>query len=325
MSHKRLQLQVGIFSAIALGLFVTGAGLLASGSFIRVQEDYVLYFEGSVAGLNVGAPVVFRGVPLGRVTSVSLAVHNEDNSIIIPVGIDIFEENIREIIKASDRVTDAVRDDLVRRMIERGLRARVTLISFLTGHAQVELDFFPATPARYRSANPSMEIPTLSSPMEEFSRALSKINIDKIAHSLLQALENFNEVIASEELKDALAGLKQAAVEASALMQEMPVLVESAHKTLQRIETAADRAAREVPKLGHDLSVALDSVGKAADSAEKFFLNTSQLSSPNSATMRDVQNALKELAEAAKAIRSLAKTLERNPESLLRGRGRQQP
>ena len=129
----------------------------------------------------------------------------------------------------------------------------------------------------------------------------------------------------SEELKGTLTGLKQVTADASALMQEMPALVEGVRKTLQRIETAADRTAREVPRIGHDLSVALDSFGKAADNAEKFFLNTSQLTSPNSATMRDLQSAVKELAEAAKAVRSLAKALERNPESLIRGKGRQQP
>jgi paraquat-inducible protein B len=319
-----MHLKVGIFSMLALVLLVAGVGLLASGAFFRDNEDYVLYFEGSVAGLSVGAPVVFRGVPLGRVTSISLVAHEKDEAITIPVGIDIFEQNIRHL-GTSGRVTDAVRDEMIRRMVQQGLRARIALVSLLTGQARIELDFFPDTPIRFRSADPGSEIPTLSSPLEEFSRALSKINLDKIAHNFLQTLENFNNMITSEELKGTLAGLKQIADEASVLLREMPDVVQSAQKALQGIETAADRTAREVPKLSRDLGLALDNISKAAERAEKLFLDTGRLVSPNSATGRDMQSAVRELAEAARAVRSLARSLERNPESLLRGKGRQQP
>jgi len=324
MPDKRVHLQVGIFSALALVLFVTGIGLLASGVFFRDNDEYLLYFEGSVAGLNVGAPVVFRGVPIGKVTSISLVADDRSDTITIPVGIDIFEENIRRI-EIPGGVTEAERDEMIQRMKTRGLRARIAIASFLTGQTRIELDLLPEAPARYHSANPSGEIATQSSPLEEFSRALAKINIDKIAHSLLQALDTFNDVMASEELKGSLSGLKQLADEAALVVQAMPALLENLRKTLQEIETAADRTAREVPRLGHDMRVALDSFGKAADRADKLFLDAGRLLSPNSATVRDLQSAMKELTEAARAIRSLAKTLERNPESLLRGRGRLQP
>jgi len=325
MPDQRLQLKVGIFSAIGLALFISGIGLLASDVFFKANEDYVLYFEGSVAGLTVGAPVVFRGVPLGKVTSISLVVHDRDDTIIIPVGIEIFEANIRNIAGEAGPVADNARDRMIQSMVGRGMRARIAMASLLTGQARIELDFYPDTPIRYHSVDPGTEIPTLASPLEEFSRALSRINIDKIAHSLFQALEGFNSMIRSEELRGTLVGFKRVADELSALIQEMPALVESGRKTLQRIETAADKTAQEVPKIGRELSLALDSFSRAAERAEKLFLNTSRLTSPNSAMVRDVQNAAQELAEAAKAVRSLAKTLERSPESLLRGKGRQQP
>jgi paraquat-inducible protein B len=210
-------------------------------------------------------------------------------------------------------------------MVEHGLRARIAMVSLLTGQARIELDFFPETPAQYRSSDPTTEIPTLSSPLEELSRALSKINIDKIAHNLLQALDNVNNMITSEELKGALAGLKQVADESSVFMREMPALMQSAQKTLQRIDSAADMAIREVPKISRDLSLALDNISKAAERADKLFLDTGRLLSPNTSTGRDLQSAVRELAEAARAVRSLAKSLERNPESLLRGKGKQQP
>jgi paraquat-inducible protein B len=170
--------------------------------------------------------------------------------------------------------------------------------------------------------DPRSEIATLSSPLEEFSRTLARINFDKIAHSLLQALDSFHDMMTSEELKGSLTGFKRFADEAAVVAQAMPALLDSARKALQDIETAADKTAWEVSRIGHDMHVTLDSFGKAADRADKLFLDAGRLMSPNSATVRDVQSVVKELAEAARAIRSLAKTLERNPESLLRGRGR---
>ena len=324
MPNKRAYLKVGIFSVLALVLLVIAIGLLASGAFFRDKDEYILYFEGSVAGLSVGASVVFRGVPIGRVTSISLVPDDRSETITIPVGIDIFEQNIRRI-DVPGGVTEAARHEIIHRMKARGLRGRIATVSFLTGQARIELDLLPEAPAQYHSTDPNKEIATLSSPLEEFSRALAKINIDKIAHSLLQALDSFNKVMSSEELQGSLAGLKRLADEGAVVAQAVPALLESARKAMLEVETAADRTAREVPRLSHDMRVTLDSFGKAAERADKLFSDAGRLLSPNSATVRDLHSAVRELAEAARAVRSLAKTLERNPESLLRGRGRLQP
>jgi len=322
MSDKRVQLKVGVFSLVALGLLAVGVTRLASGTFFSTEEDYVLYFQGSVAGLNVGAPVVFRGVPLGKVTSISLMTFTQEDAITIPVGIGILKDSVRHI-GAVDGVPSAARDNMIARLVERGLRARIATVSYLTGHSRVELDLFPETSARYHSKDHSREIPTLSSPMEEFSRMLSRIDVEKIAHDLQQALESFRKVIGSEELHGTLVGLKRVADEAAVLAQELPALTASARRALQQFETASDKTAREVPRIGQDVRLAMEGVTRAAERAERFFHDTNRLMSPNAATVRELQNVLKELAESARAIRSLANNLERNPESLLRGRGRQ--
>jgi len=318
----------------------------------------VLYFEGSVSGLNVGAPVVFRGVPFGRVTHISLVADDKGDLVTIRVGIDIFEESIKRLGAAHPGVTKADRHKLILSMIEHGLRARIAIASFVTGQARIELDLLPETPARYRATKPRNEIPTLPSPLEEFSRAFARIEVDKIANSLFQALESFNSVMAGEELRGALIGIRQALESFNSVMaggelrgaligirqalesfnsvmageelqgtligirqftddgsvsaREMTALLKNVQKTLQGFERAVD----------HDIRVALDSFAKAAERAEKFFLDADRLVSPNSAMVRDLQSAMKELDEAAKAIRNLARSLERNPESLLRGRGR---
>ena len=313
MPQKRVQMRVGLFSLLALGLLTVGIVRLAGGPVFSTGDEYTLYFQGSVTGLSVGAPVVFRGVPLGKVTHISLMTTEHDDALTILVRIELEKGSIRRSGSAEGLV-DTARDDMLTRMVHRGLRARITTTNYVTGQARVELDLLPASPARYHSTDGSREIPTLASPFEEFARALSRIDVERIAHNLAHALASFDKLISSEDLYGTLVGLKR-------LVDDTTVLTASAGKILQRLEPAADR----MPGISHDMVTTLDSVSKAADRVDKFFLDTGRLMSPNAATVRELQNALKELTEAARAIRSLANNLERNPESLLRGRGRRQP
>lgn len=324
MPSRNVQIKVGIFTAVALGLFVLAAALLASGVFVKEEEDYVLYFAGSVSGLSVGAPVVFRGVPLGRVASISMVANMRDETVTIPVGIEIFERNILSR-RHSGTVTDTVRAEMIKRMVQHGLRARISITSLLTGQARIELDFFPETPAHFQSEEPEREIPTLSSPLEEFSRALAKINIDEIAGNLLIALQGFNSLILSDDLKGSLSAFKLAIEDAARLMAGMPALREMIDGMLRRFDKDTQNALQEIPKLGKEVRAALTDFRRAADRVEKGFAASSRVLAPDAATVKDLQETLKELAEAARAVRALARNLERNPESLLRGKGGGRP
>ncbi len=324
MASKDVQMKVGLFTAGAIALFVVGIALLASGVFVKEKEDYVLYFGGSVAGLSVGAPVVFRGVPLGKVTSISLVANMRDETVTIPVGIDIFEQNILRR-RHTGTVTDAQRTEMIKRMINHGLRARIAMTSLLTGQARVELDFFPTTVAHYQSDDHDREIPTLSSPLEEFSRALARINIDEIAHNLLRALQGINSFVHNDDLKEAVSALKTAVQDAAVLMNGMPALRDMAQQTIKRIDDVALQATQELPALSKDVQATLLGFTRAADRIEKAFAASSQVVAPDAGTVRDLREAMREFSEAARAVRGLAKTLERNPESLIRGKGGNRP
>jgi paraquat-inducible protein B len=319
MPSKSAQMKAGLFTLGAVILFAAGLALLGSGSFVQTKEEYFLYFEGSVAGLNVGAPVVFRGVPLGRVVSISL-VNSEDETVTISVGIDIFETSIMQL-NQNGHVSDILRDEMIQRMVRQGLRARIAMTSLLTGQARVELDFFPATRPRYQFSNRAQEIPTVSSPLDVFSRALANINIDEIARNLLLALQGFNEIIRSEEMRGSLRGLKTTAEAASELLKDAPEMREGFLRMLSRIDAAAAQFEREIPALGRALEGALATFDTTMERAEQAFTAGKRAIAPDAAAVRELRDAVREFSEAARAVRSLAKSLERNPESLLRGRG----
>ena len=94
MAKQSFKTAVGAFVIGGLTLLVAGIILLGGGRMFSDDIEYVLYFDGSVSGLSIGAPVVFRGVPMGQVTRISLEANPRDASVTIPVYIRLDENSI---------------------------------------------------------------------------------------------------------------------------------------------------------------------------------------------------------------------------------------
>ena len=90
MSKPANKTVIGIFVLGAMALTVVAIVVLGSGKFFKKSFLAVCYFEGSVGGLNVGAPVVFRGVKVGTVNNVKLRYDPESQEEVqIPVFLEI--------------------------------------------------------------------------------------------------------------------------------------------------------------------------------------------------------------------------------------------
>ena len=89
MSKKANPATIGLFVIVAVILAFAAVLVLGSGKFMEDAQTYVLYFEGDLNGLDVGAPVTSRGVKVGEVTSVSIVYDHETLSIVTPVLIKI--------------------------------------------------------------------------------------------------------------------------------------------------------------------------------------------------------------------------------------------
>ena len=194
MAKQSFKTAVGAFVIGGLALLVAGIILLGGGRMFSDDIEYVLYFDGSVSGLNIGAPVVFRGVPMGQVTRISLEANPRDASVTIPVYIRLDENSI---VRAgvTGELTDNFRQEILRRLIQRGLRARLQLQSLITGQYRVELDFLPNTPANFRSPMPDREIPTLPSPIDTLQRTVASLPLEEMAHTTAGILEKLNAAL----------------------------------------------------------------------------------------------------------------------------------
>ena len=70
MGSKINPTMIGAFVVSAIVLMVAGVLLFGGGKFFQEKLPYVLFFDSTVEGLNVGAPVIFRGVQVGQVTEI---------------------------------------------------------------------------------------------------------------------------------------------------------------------------------------------------------------------------------------------------------------
>jgi paraquat-inducible protein B len=130
MSKQANKTLIGAFVVGAIALVVAGIIIFGSGDFFAERPKFVMFFEGSVNGLNVGAPVTFRGVKIGTVTEVNLYFNPQDMSLKIPVYVE-FDPKSMVLEKGSWQKSE--RYEYIKQFIDRGLRAKLQLQSMVTG------------------------------------------------------------------------------------------------------------------------------------------------------------------------------------------------
>lgn len=317
MSPKGYKTAVGAFVILGCILFTAAMLFLGGGRIFDDSLEYVLYFDGSVSGLNIGAPVVFRGVPMGSVTQISLVANARDSNVTIPVTIRIDD---RSFIRASGRsLSEDAQAEIIRRMVERGLRARLQLGSLITGQYRVELDFFPNTPMNFRSSNPQNEIPTVPSPIDTLQRAITRLPLDQMADSLAAILANVTDAIGNGQLKDALEEFTGAFANARQLLGDSP-LIRTLQGSLNQVDDATRTLGREIPAAISSFQQTMAATSRAAERFIRVADSAEASIGKDSPTMNELRRMIREFTAAARALKNFTDMLERNPEALIKGR-----
>src|SRR5262245_6358304 len=174
MSTKANPGIVGSFLAAGLALGVAGLLLFGAGGLFPTRQKYILYFDGSLKGLDPGAPVKFRGVTIGKVKEV-LVRHNQAKSdFAMPVLIFI-DTKLAQLKSDEQLQFGKERLDF---LIERGFRGRLDSESLVTGVLYIGLELLPNPPApAFHQLEPQyLEIPTVPSHIHKFLADLDRID-----------------------------------------------------------------------------------------------------------------------------------------------------
>src|SRR4051812_20646292 len=138
MAKKPSPTIVGGFVLGALALIVAAIAVWGSGRLFERKYRYICYFPGSVNGLAVGAPVKYRGVPLGSVVEMRVVFEQSTEDTRIPVVIELYGKRAQAL--GVRREPDP---RLVEELVKRGLRARLESQSLVTGQLYVNFDLYP--------------------------------------------------------------------------------------------------------------------------------------------------------------------------------------
>ena len=312
MSQTRSSVAVGSFVIVGLLLLVLGIGLLGGGNLFADDLEYTLIFDGSVSGLTVGAPVVFRGVPLGAVTNIQMQANPRDGSVSIPVSIRINEGAINDA-RSGEKLSEEERIKMLAQLVQSGLRARLQLQSLITGQYRIELDFYPDSLARYRSPDPATEIPTLPSPIDQLQRNLSALPLKELVTSFQGTRQRLSDILASPDIDRGITQFANTFEEANKLLVSSRETQRLLNQTMSNLSQASAVASTELPRALEALTQAMNGFSAVANS-------TQALVGRDSPAVNELRRLLREATATMRSLRALADTLERNPESLLRGR-----
>ena len=212
MNKKVSPTMIGAFVLGALALVVIAVLMFGSGRFFRTTKDFVLYFDGSVNGLRVGAPVKFRGVEIGSVKNILLRLETEGEALRIPVVIELELEKF-----ASKGASGAALKDpaVLKQLINSGLRGQLQMESFVTGLLFVGFDFFKDSPLKLVQTGDSPyeypEIPTQPTPLQvagskanEILAKFDAIDFKGLIESFERTAKGIEALVTSPDLKEAV-------------------------------------------------------------------------------------------------------------------------
>jgi len=267
-----------------------------------ISARYVLYFNESLRGLSVGAPVTLLGLPAGEVTDVGFAIDPAMMNLRGRVEIVSYPERLVARLNANQAAVGKSfersvqeRHAILQRLVEqKGLRAQLRSGNLLTGQLFVALDYFPNAPkTKVDWSRDVPELPVVQSTVSDIEAKitaivakLDKLPLEEISADLTKVL-----VTTDQTLKDA-------------------------SKAINRLDSDVTPG----------LKTTVDEIRRAIASADAVLKNAdATLVGKDAPAQQELRDALQEIARAARSLRILTDFLEQHPEALLRGKTEENP
>ncbi len=174
---------VGAVALLIIAILAFGSGML-----FKQSDKYILFFDGSVKGLSVGAPVIFRGVKIGTVKDISLIYDSKTQDVLIPVIIDVELSRVKGI-------PENVGYPDYMALVNQGLRAKLEIQNFITGQLMLAFDFYPDRPVQLRGIIKQYpELPALPISPDIFE-VMQEIPIKEISSDLKSTVAGINKLV----------------------------------------------------------------------------------------------------------------------------------
>ena len=325
--------KIGTFVISAVLIGIIGVVVLGVGTIFQKKSIVETYIDESVQGLDVGSPVKFRGVPVGRVEQISLtsaeyATKREYVVVRMSISSNMFQFQVND--PKSEQLKEA---------LDRGFRIRIAPQG-LTGVAYLEADYLdpernppleidwqpyypyiPSTRSRITQLSEAVErilrnfsdidIAQLSQTIDKSLVAMTKLaenaNLDKIggqANALLNELREtnrqINALVSNPELKTAIADASASAGRARQIIEraEKPVNqmltdLPQATESLSRLVKRLDSVATDLPETSGQLRQTIQRMNRLIANQQRDIEKTMD-------NLRAVSENMKEITDNSK-------------------------
>lgn len=323
MGGRGMFLRVGLLVLVGIGA-VIGVVLFLSGNNFSNGVELETYFRESVQGLDVGAPVNYLGVTLGRVTDIGLATAEYGRGVPIDIRRATYRLVVVRFIVNPRKIGRALTPSDIDSAIAAGLRARVASQG-ITGISYLSLDFvnpqeYPAIAVPWKPEYPYVpSVPStfaqVTSAAQQIASELEQVNFKTIATSALALMRTLQEQLTNGEAHQTLAAMTAllGSLQETLKKADLPALTASLRKTsdaagnlaqnaeLQGLIGNANRAAGELAVAARALPPLIAALSRTADRTDAA---TAELQRRMTGILADLQATAGNLRDTTDELRS---------------------
>jgi len=317
-ANKNLSLAIGAFIVGAIVLVFVALLFFSGGRLFADKERVVMYFEGSVQGLQVGAPVKLKGVVLGEIVNIEINFQRDDVVVVTAVTADL-------VMKRINSEGSNVNVDFLEKAVNNGLRAQLNYQSLLTGLLYVELDFYPGSALRRHNLQHNyVELPTIATSFEEISRSLQELDLKGLVDNLNTITQKIGDIVGDGQIQSVMDNFNQATTAIAQTSQrvdtELSGLGGDVKATLSGLNNLLAQLNNQAPHISASLDRSFEALERSLDNFDAATTNLNQLVSEDAPLVYHMQRALEDISRSAQSLRNLTDNLDKQPEALLRGK-----
>ncbi len=336
MSKKANSTLIGAFVVLSFVLLVTGIIIFGGGQLFTSKDTAIVYLEGSLQGLNIGAPVTYRGITIGEIKEIRLDIDPATYEITVPVLISLTPD---KVVKMDGKDKNYDINTFLKIMCDRGLRATLKSQSLLTGKLYIDLAIHEGSEAIYHDKDGKyLEIPTIPSEMQQMTRAMQSLDFSELAtkfSNTMTALEKMSttleQALGSEDSKENLALFFASLDRFHSILakfdENLLPMMNKMETSFEKISLLADNTNQMVGRLDGQIdplfvtmNATVENMGRTMQTTEALMTGLRQSTGTESPLYYQLTESIVEMGKAAKSIRSFTEYLERNPQMLIFGR-----
>lgn len=332
MSKPVNPVAVGSFTVGALLLLVAGIFIFGGGQILHTDKvRYVIFFDSSLNGLEVGAPVKMQGVKIGEVKEIALLIDPKMHKIYKPVVLEVDRTALTgtggsKLPSAFTRAKQTANRD---KLVEAGFRARLEMQSLLTGLLYIDIDQHPDkepefAKLEYKNLIEFPSIPTTTEEIrnvaEEVVAKIRKLPLDEMVKDFSDSLKEVRNLLASEDVKKSRVALAVSLQEMEKALKtvnnDLGPLLKDTHRTVLKTNALVQDFHQDIRPVLVSTDKTLSAAIAALDKTKESMANIDDAVGPESA----MNETLESLREATRSVRDLTDYLERHPESVIYGK-----